>query len=132
MFEMTFLSDMQLVSTVDYSSMVKQRTISPEFAEENGDASTAFLDALRTKAMDELLVAATEYGIDLKDLGMPLFVFLMLTAALLMTVYGVAVIDRQFKGDIAATMDKLTTRALQAQVEAAVSHPLEFIFSALV
>ena len=33
----------------------------------------------------------------------------------------VAVIDRQFKGEIAATMDKLTTRALQAQVEAAVS-----------
>jgi hypothetical protein len=32
-----------------------------------------------------------------------------------------AVIDRQFKGEIAATMDKLTTRALQAQVEAAVS-----------
>lgn len=31
-----------------------------------------------------------------------------------------AVIDRQFKGDIAHTMDKLTTRALQAQVEAAV------------
>ena len=31
----------------------------------------------------------------------------------------IAVIDRQFKGDIAATMDKLTTRALQAQVEAA-------------
>ena len=31
-----------------------------------------------------------------------------------------AVIDRQFKGDIAQTMDKLTTRALQAQVEAAV------------
>lgn len=31
----------------------------------------------------------------------------------------IAVIDRQFKGDIAATMEKLTTRALQAQVEAA-------------
>lgn len=31
-----------------------------------------------------------------------------------------AVIDRQFKGEIASTMDKLTTRALQAQVEAAV------------
>jgi hypothetical protein len=30
------------------------------------------------------------------------------------------VIDRQFKGEIANTMDKLTTRALQAQVEAAV------------
>jgi len=88
----------QIVAHLDYSSMVKQRTIAPEFVEENGDASTAFLDALRTRAMDELLVAATEYGIDLKDL---------------------AVIDRQFKGDIAATMDKLTTRALQAQVEAA-------------
>ena len=34
-----------------------------------------------------------------------------------------AVIDRQFKGEIAATMDKLTTRALQAQVEAAVCIP---------
>lgn len=33
----------------------------------------------------------------------------------------VAVIDRQFKGEIAATMDHLTKRALQAQVEAAVS-----------
>jgi hypothetical protein len=33
-----------------------------------------------------------------------------------------AVMDRQFKGEIAATMDKLTTRALQAQVEAAVSY----------
>lgn len=35
--------------------------------------------------------------------------------------YTLAVIDRQFKGEIASTMDKLTTRALQAQVEAAVS-----------
>lgn len=34
-----------------------------------------------------------------------------------------AVIDRRFKGEIASTMDKLTTRALQAQVEAAVSRP---------
>lgn len=85
------------------------------------DPSSAFLDALRTRAMDDLHEAALEYGIVLKDL---------------------AVIDRQFKGesyallhhkrscadghgtsntgDIAATMDKLTTRALQAQVEAAV------------
>lgn len=35
------------------------------------------------------------------------------------TEHTTAVIDRQFKGDIAHTMDKLTTRALQAQVEAA-------------
>ena len=33
----------------------------------------------------------------------------------------IAVINRQFKGEIASTMDKLTSRALQAQVEAAVS-----------
>ncbi|KAF8969857.1 hypothetical protein BDZ97DRAFT_2055545 [Flammula alnicola] len=52
----------------------------------------------RTRAMDDMHEAALEYGIILKDL---------------------AVIDRQFKGEIAATMDKLTTRALQAQVEAA-------------
>jgi len=48
--------------------------------------------------MDDLFEAAKEYGIILKDL---------------------AVIDRQFKGDIARTMDQLTARALQAQVEAA-------------
>ena len=66
--------------------------------DDNTDSNSAFLDALRTRALDELVEASTEYGIVLKDL---------------------AVIDRQFKGDIAATMDKLTTRALQAQVEAA-------------
>lgn len=82
--------------------MIKQRQLGPDNMEEptsgSNDASSAFLDALRTRAMDELIEASTEYGIVLKDL---------------------AVIDRQFKGDIAATMDKLTTRALQAQVEAA-------------
>ncbi|CAL1698843.1 unnamed protein product [Somion occarium] len=86
----------QIVAHLDYSSMVKQRSIAPEM--EDGTDSSAFLDALRTHAMDDLHEAALEYGIHLKDL---------------------AVIDRQFKGDIASTMDKLTTRALQAQVEAA-------------
>ena len=33
------------------------------------DASSAFLDALRTRAMDEMHEAAFEYGIVLKDLG---------------------------------------------------------------
>lgn len=42
------------------------------------DASSPFLDALRTRAMDDLHEAALEYGIVLKDL---------------------AVIDRQFKGE---------------------------------
>ncbi|KAG8738674.1 hypothetical protein FRC12_016660 [Ceratobasidium sp. 428] len=88
----------QIVAHLDYSSMVKQRTVGSDNMEDPTDPSSPFLDALRTRAMDDLHVAALEYGIVLKDL---------------------AVIDRQFKGDIAATMDKLTTRALQAQVEAA-------------
>jgi len=78
--------------------MVKQRTLGPGNLEDGNDPSTQFLDSLRTQAMDEMHEAALEYGIVLKDL---------------------AVIDRQFKGEIASTMDKLTTRALQAQVEAA-------------
>ncbi|OCB86554.1 band 7 domain-containing protein [Sanghuangporus baumii] len=88
----------QIVAHLDYSSMVKQRSLGPDNLDTADDASSAFLDALRTRAMDEMHIAALEYGIVLKDL---------------------AVIDRQFKGEIAATMDKLTTRALQAQVEAA-------------
>ncbi|KAI0692907.1 band 7 domain-containing protein [Cytidiella melzeri] len=88
----------QIVAHLDYSSMVKQRSLGPDNMDDGTDASSAFLDALRTRAMDDLHSAALEYGIVLKDL---------------------AVIDRQFKGDIAHTMDKLTTRALQAQVEAA-------------
>ncbi|CCM02166.1 uncharacterized protein FIBRA_04244 [Fibroporia radiculosa] len=88
----------QIVAHLDYSAMVKQRSIGPDNLEDGTDPNSAFLDALRTRAMDDLIVAALEYGIVLKDL---------------------AVIDRQFKGDIATTMDKLTTRALQAQVEAA-------------
>ncbi|EIM89326.1 uncharacterized protein STEHIDRAFT_76273 [Stereum hirsutum FP-91666 SS1] len=88
----------QIVAHLDYSSMVKQRSLGGDHLDDGTDPSSAFLDALRTRAMDDLHEAALEYGIVLKDL---------------------AVIDRQFKGDIAATMDKLTTRALQAQVEAA-------------
>lgn len=88
----------QVIAHLDYSSMVKQRSLGPDNMDDGSDPSSAFLDALRTRAMDEMHEAALEYGIVLKDL---------------------AVIDRQFKGEIAATMDKLTTRALQAQVEAA-------------
>ncbi|KAI0918484.1 hypothetical protein AcW1_009637 [Taiwanofungus camphoratus] len=88
----------QIMAHLDYSAMVKQRSLGPDNLDDGSDANSAFLDALRTRAMDDLCLAATEYGIVLKDL---------------------AVIDRQFKGDIAATMEKLTARALQAQVEAA-------------
>ncbi|KZV82858.1 hypothetical protein EXIGLDRAFT_729247 [Exidia glandulosa HHB12029] len=89
----------QVLAHLDYSAMVKQRSISPQDTMDDGtEPQSAFLDALRSRAMDDLHLAALEYGIHLKDL---------------------AVIDRQFKGDIASTMDKLTTRALQAQVEAA-------------
>lgn len=87
----------QIVAHLDYSSMVKQRSLGGDGIEEL-DSSSQFLDALRTHAMDDLHTAALEYGITLKDL---------------------AVIDRQFKGEIASTMDHLTKRALQAQVEAA-------------
>ena len=95
--------------------MVKQRSLGGDGIEESDSSSSQFLDALRSHAMDDLHAAALEYGITLKDL---------------------AVIDRQFKGEIfwnivwqlfdkltgeiASTMDHLTKRALQAQIEAAV------------
>ena len=63
---------------VDYSSMIKQRSISGEGIQDS-EGSAEFLDALRTNAMDDLHAAAIEYGITLKDL---------------------AVIDRQFKGQL--------------------------------
>ncbi|KIJ54086.1 hypothetical protein M422DRAFT_25046 [Sphaerobolus stellatus SS14] len=90
----------QIVSHLDYSAMVKQRSLGGDHfnSSEVNDPSAAFLDALRTQAIDELHQAAIEYGIELKDL---------------------AVIDRQFKGDVAKQMENLTTRALQTQVEAA-------------
>lgn len=88
----------QIVAHLDYSAMVKQRSLGPDNLDDGTDASSAFLDALRTRAMDDLHIAALEYGIVMKDL---------------------AVIDRQFKGEIATAMQKLTTRALEAQVEAA-------------
>ena len=50
--------------------MVKQRSLGPDNMDDGSDASSAFLDALRTRAMDDLLEAALEYGIHLKDLGM--------------------------------------------------------------
>ncbi|KAF9036698.1 hypothetical protein BJ165DRAFT_596371 [Panaeolus papilionaceus] len=88
----------QIVAHLDYSSMVKQRSLGPDNMEDGNEPSSAFLDALRSRAMDDMHEAALEYGIILKDL---------------------AVINREFKGEIASTMDKLTTRGLQAQVEAA-------------
>lgn len=49
--------------------MVKQRSLGPDM-DDGSDASSAFLDALRTRAMDDLHLAALDYGIVLKDLGM--------------------------------------------------------------
>ena len=49
--------------------MVKQRSLGPDQGDPNDEASSAFLDALRTRAMDEMHIAALEYGIILKDLG---------------------------------------------------------------
>jgi hypothetical protein len=50
--------------------MVKQRSFGPDNMEDGSDPSSAFLDALRTRAMDDMHEAALEYGIVLKDLGM--------------------------------------------------------------
>lgn len=58
-----------MFQTVDYSSMVKQRSLGPDNLDDGTDPSSAFLDALRTRAMDEMHEAALEYGIVLKDLG---------------------------------------------------------------
>ena len=49
--------------------MVKQRSFAPDSLDSGDDASSAFIDALRTRAMDDMLLAAQEYGIVLKDLG---------------------------------------------------------------
>ena len=56
--------------------MVKQRTFGPDNMDTNDDTSSAFIDALRTRAMDEMHIAALEYGIILKDLGKFLPIFL--------------------------------------------------------
>lgn len=50
--------------------MVKQRSLGPDNLDDGSDAFSPFLDALRTRALDDLLEAALEYGINLKDLGM--------------------------------------------------------------
>ncbi len=78
--------------------MVKQRSLGPDNLDDGTDASSAFLDALRTRAMDDLVLAAHEYGIIMKDLGKcdnRSRMGLSLTGADLAFA---AVIDRQFKG----------------------------------
>ncbi|KAG2739648.1 hypothetical protein P692DRAFT_20841603 [Suillus brevipes Sb2] len=64
-----FVRELDSSTVVDYSSMVKQRSLGPDNLEDGTDPSSAFLDALRTRAMDEMHEAALEYGIVLKDLG---------------------------------------------------------------
>lgn len=89
----------QIVAHLDYSTMARTRNAAPELHEgEDGDAGAVFVSAVRTQAIDDLKVVAREYGIKLEDL---------------------AIIDRKFKGEIAAKLDSLTTRALEAQVESA-------------
>lgn len=55
--------------------MVKQRSLGPDNMEDGNDPSSAFLDALRSRAMDDMHEAALEYGIILKDLGMYQHIF---------------------------------------------------------
>jgi len=91
----------QIVAHLDYSMMARTRTAAPEGGvapDEDQDVGAVFVSAVRTQATDELKIAAAEYGIKLEDL---------------------AIIDRKFRGEIAAKLDSLTTRALEAQVESA-------------
>lgn len=99
----------QIVAYLDYSSMARSRNVAPDAItglsgdggpsdDPHEETGAVFVHAVRTQATDELKVAAAEYGIKLEDL---------------------AIIDRRFKGDIAAKMNELTTRALEAQVESA-------------
>ncbi|KAI9462758.1 hypothetical protein F5148DRAFT_949778, partial [Russula earlei] len=85
----------------DYSSIVNQRSLGGDAMEDTENPSQ-FLDALGIHATDNLYTAALEYGINLKDL---------------------AIIDRYISGEIASTMDKLTKRALQAQIDTAETPP---------
>lgn len=96
--------------------MVKQRSLGPDNMEDGNDPSSAFLDALRTRAMDEMHEAALEY---VSINALPSFPFNPHDSMQGIVLKDLAVIDRQFKGEIANAMDKLTARALQAQVEAA-------------
>ncbi|KAK0543638.1 hypothetical protein OC861_006100 [Tilletia horrida] len=83
-----------VMSHLAYSQMVKQRTLGTEMS--TGGEEEAFLDALRTRCLDDLSVAAKGYGIELRDL---------------------AVVDRRFIGSVASNMEKMTTRAMEIQVE---------------
>ncbi len=55
---------------------MKQRNIGPDNMDDGTDPSSAFLDALRTRAMDEMHEASLDYGIVLKDLGRSMNKFL--------------------------------------------------------
>ena len=63
--------------------MVKQRSLGPDNMDDGTDPSSAFLDALRTRAMDEMHVAALEYGIVLKDLGVLIYIPIHLVTSLI-------------------------------------------------
>ncbi|CAD6889538.1 unnamed protein product [Tilletia controversa] len=86
-----------VMSHLAYAQMVRQRTLSTEpQSASDGGKDEAFLDALRTRCMDDLSVAAKGYGIELRDL---------------------AVVDRRFLGSVAANIEKLTLRAMEIQVD---------------
>ncbi len=49
--------------------MVKQRSFGADSMRAGMMPASPFLDALRTRAMDEMHLAALQYGIVLRDLG---------------------------------------------------------------
>jgi hypothetical protein len=76
----------QIIAHLDYSTMARTRNAAPEDVapndHENDDVGAVFVTAVRSQAMDELKIAAAEYGIKLEDL---------------------AVVDRRFKGEVVSS-----------------------------
>jgi hypothetical protein len=76
----------QIIAHLDYATMARTRNAGPDGItandEHDDDVGAVFVSAVRTQAIDELKVAAAEYGIALSDL---------------------AIVDRRFKGHIVRT-----------------------------
>ncbi|KAG9316074.1 hypothetical protein JVU11DRAFT_3744 [Chiua virens] len=89
---------MNIAAHLSYSSMMKQSSLGPDNVDDGTHPASIFRDTLRGRAMDEMHNAASECGIDLMDF---------------------AIVNRQFRGDIATKINRLATKALQAQAEAA-------------
>ena len=86
---------------MNYSSIINQLgpTIDLEPTRKDSRATSTLLKDICDEATEKLSKGVVGYGIELKDF---------------------AIVDRQFKGEIAATVDKFISRAVRAHVEGTV------------